>query len=284
MFLETSRRKSFLSESPVEETGVAVSPVLESLICDTHSAGLLTAAVTSVVNRIKNESIARAEAELLPILPKDPTSMLIFRHWSSDSDISSDTLAAVISYFTELETARRMIGQYFADLRLIGADRAATLHQFTLVKTWRASCKSGSTAIIALSDEFDDKLPSLYALNVGILTRLLDASAQGEAPLARDNGQIYLPALPQRRHSSRRILNQAAKLQHRGIVTDVFVRDVSEGGLGLDSPGKLEKNQVAVIELSNGRRLSGSIVWFKRGRAGMKFARPLSPNDPLLRS
>ncbi len=272
-----------LPQTTVDEAGVFVSPLIESLVCDTHTAALLTAAATSVVNRIQDQTVARSESDLVPILPKDPTSMIAFRRWTSDGEITSATLAAVISYFAELESARRMIGQYFADVRLIGTDRAAVLHQFTLSNVWRATCSSGRDALSALDDEFEDSLPGLYMLNVGILTRLLDSAARGEAPLIGDTGQLYFPELPQRRRSARRVLNQAALLQHRGLTSRAFVRDVSEGGLGLDQTGKLEKGHIAVVELSTGRRLTGSIIWYKRGRAGLKFARPLTPNDPLLR-
>lgn len=283
MLLEATHRTTARQQVPTDDGDVFVSPLIESLVCDTHTAGLLTAAVASIVNRIQDTNIARSESDLMPNLPKDPTSMIAFRRWTSDAEITSDTLAAVISFFAELESARRMIGQYFADVRLIGADRAAVLHQFTLAKVWRAACHSGRSAIVALNYEFEDSLPGLYTLNVGILTRLLDAAAQGEAPLLSENGQVYFPELPQRRRSARRILNQAAMLQHRGTTSRAFVRDVSEGGLGLDQAGKLETGHIAVVELSSGRRLTGSIVWCKRGRAGLKFARLLSPNDPLLR-
>ncbi len=265
------------------ETDVFVSPIIESLVCDTHTAALLTVAVTSIVNRIQDPGIARAESDLSPILPRDPTSMLAFRRWTADGELSSETLATVITYFAELESARRMMGQYFADVRLIGVERAAVLHQFTLAKVWRAACQSGIESVEAFNAEFEDSLPGLYTLNVGILTRLLTSAAKGEAPVLGDNGQIYFPELPQRRRSARRILNQAAMLQHQGTTSHAFVRDVSEGGLGLDRVGRLEKGHIAVVELSTGRRLTGSIMWAKRGRAGLKFARPLNPNDPLLR-
>lgn len=181
------------------------------------------------------------------------------------------------------KSAQRTIGQYFADVRLIGLNRAAVLHQFRLAKAWRSACHSGVDAIGALNAEFDESLPGLYALNVGVLTRLLKAAAAGEAPLLRDNGQIYFPELPQRRRSTRQILNQAVMLQHQGVTTRAFARDVSHGGLGLDHTPKLEPGHIAVVELSSGRRLTGSIIWYNHGRAGLKFDRPLTPNDVLLR-
>ena len=62
----------------------------------------------------------------------------------------------------------------------------------------------------------------------------------------------------------------------------IFVRDVSGGGFGLEQVPILRAGTDAIIEISTGRRFSGIIVWYRLGRAGVRFARPLPPNDPLL--
>lgn len=62
----------------------------------------------------------------------------------------------------------------------------------------------------------------------------------------------------------------------------IFVPDVSGGGFGLEQVPILRAGTDAIIEISTGRRFSGIIVWYRLGRAGVRFARPLPPNDPLL--
>lgn len=60
------------------------------------------------------------------------------------------------------------------------------------------------------------------------------------------------------------------------------MRDVSQGGIGLEQVGKLTEGWMATIVLSTGRRFSGAVVWSKSGRAGFPFTVPLTPHDPLL--
>lgn len=256
--------------------------VFEALVCETHTAALLTAAMTSVANTLKNLSSARTEAELGPYMPHDPTVVIAFRRWASEAGISIATLSSLASYFADLEPARRQTGRYFSDANVIGTDRAAALHQFALTGVWRGVCRSAISAIKHLNTEIEDRLPELYALNAGVLVRLLEAAAGGQSPCVDARGQLYLPVLPQRRQTSRRMVGQAAMVTVDGAKFRAYVRDVSAGGFGLDSVPRLELNRSAVIETATGRRFTGTVAWSKGGRAGIKFMRPLTPNDPLL--
>ena len=256
--------------------------VFESLVCETHTAALLTAAMTSVANTLKNLSTARTEVELGPYMPHDPTVVIAFRRWASEADIGIATLSALASYFSDLEPARRQTSRYFADANVIGPDRAAALHQFALTGAWRGVCRSAVSAVKQLNTEIEERLPELYALNAGVLVRLLEAAAQGESPCVDARGQPYLPALPQRRQTSRRMVGQAAMVTIDGAKFRAYVRDVSAGGFGLDQVPIIEAGKTAVIEMITGRRFTGAVVWYKQGRAGVRFVRPLTPNDPLL--
>lgn len=256
--------------------------VFESLVCETHTAALLTAAIASVANTLKTLTTARSEAELAPYVPHDPTVVIAFRRWASEAGIGVPAMSALASYFADLEPARRQTGRYFADANVIGPDRAVALHQFALTGVWRGVCRSAVSAVKHLNTEIDDRLPELYTLNAGVLVRLLEAAAQGESPCVDGRGQLYLPALPQRRQTSRRTVGQAAMVTIAGTKFRAYVRDVSAGGFGLEQLPVVEVGQTAVIETMTGRRFTGSIAWYKKGRAGVRFMRPLTPNDPLM--
>ena len=119
-------------------------------------------------------------------------------------------------------------------------------------------------------------------LSAGVLGRILDAAALGETPCIDADGQPFLPAMPQRRNSTRRKLSQSAKITAAGRTAQAFVRNVSAGGFGLEQVPAFDVGQVLSIELACGRRFTGSIVWYKAGRAGIRLNRTLTPNDPLL--
>ena len=172
--------------------------------------------------------------------------------------------------------------RYFTDIKVIGLDRACALHRLTLASAWRGACRSAAAAVSHLASETADELPELYELSAGVLGRLLDAAAMGDTPCLNGAGQPFLPALPQRRTSARRMLGQTALLTTAGRKVQAYVRDVSASGFGLEQVPVLDAGQAISIELETGRRFSGSVVWCKAGRAGMRLNRTLIPTDPLI--
>jgi hypothetical protein len=257
-------------------------PLVEALVCDTHTAALMTAVIASIVNTLREPSGARSQADLEIYLPQQPALLLALPRWASETGIGTSVLASIVGFFADAENARLQTGHYFTDANLMGLERAAALHQFILAKAWRSVCRSAAAAVEDLNDDSGEVLPELYMLNAGVLKRLLDAAAHGEAPCVDAQGRPYLPALPQRRRSSRRMVGQPAMVTAAGTTMRAFVRDVSTGGFGLEQVGLLDTGASVVVELPTGRRFAGEVVWYKRRRSGIRFTRPLSPNDPLL--
>ena len=257
-------------------------PHFEALVCDTHTAALLTAVMTSIVNVLRRTGATRTQVEIERYAPQDPTLVLAFRRWASEADLSSSAVSAVVAYFAGLEPARRQLQRYFTDANTIGPDRATALHQFALASAWRGACHSAIAAVSLLDSESERRLPEFYNLNAAMLVDVLRAAASGQSPCVDATGQPQLPELPQRRRSSRRTVSQTGLMTVAGKSFRVFVRDVSGGGFGLEQVPILRSGTDTIIEISTGRRFSGTIVWYRLGRAGVRFTRPLTPNDPLL--
>lgn len=259
-----------------------ISPHLEKLVTETHGAALLTAAMASIANVLREPGVARSPAELQMYLP-NPSGMIFgVRVLSREAQLSVRTHAAISAFYAGLEPALRETDRYFADANVLGVERGAALHQFSLANGWRLVAQSAADAVEELSIETDEALPELYGLSAGILSRLLNAAARGQSPCIDINGKPFLPALPQRRRAARRTLGQSASISINGRSVRAYVRDVSQGGMGLEQAGKLPIGAIATIVLSSGRRFTGAIVWNKGSRAGVRFTIPLTPNDPLL--
>jgi hypothetical protein len=60
-----------------------------------------------------------------------------------------------------------------------------------------------------------------------------------------------------------------------------LIRDISSGGLRVDLPYNLASGTKASIELNTGRRLQGTIIWYRDEQAGMEFDEPVDVEDFL---
>ncbi len=258
------------------------NPLLITIVTDTHTAALLTATIASFANALHVPGTVRTQAEIQMYLPRDPAVLSGFRRWAAEAGISVNAAESVAAFFADLGPARRQMQRYFTDANAIGMDRAGALHHMTLTSAWRGTCRSAAAAVRHLNSETEHELPELYMLNAGVLGRILGAAASGDTPCIDAKGQPFLPPLPQRRNAARRMLGQSARITAAGRITQAYVRDVSAGGFGLEQVPSFDPGQVLSVELASGRRFTGTVAWYKAGRAGIRLNRTLTPNDPLL--
>lgn len=256
-------------------------PMLEALVCEVHSAALLTATIASAVNAFRRQGTVRSADGLRPYIPGEPAIISVLRNGMLEADFSDHTVRLVIQYFDDLAPARIALDRYFAEANHMGEDRAAALHLLTLSTAWRRACQDALLAVRQLHSELL-RLPVQYTSNSKLLNNLLQDAIMGGSPCLGADSQIALPDLPQRRQSARRSVCQPCQLTYNRATSQAFVRDVSPGGFGLERvPQLLPKSQVE-IEMPSGRRFSGVVAWCSGSSAGVRFARPLLPNDPLL--
>lgn len=259
----------------------ASMPMLEALVCEVHSAALLTATIASAINAFRRDGALRSEAGLKPYVPGEPAIVSVLRNGMLETDLNEDTVRLVIQFFDDLAPGRIALDRYFADANHIGEDRAAALHLLAVSTTWRRACQDALLAVRQLDVDLT-RLPAQYASNSKLLNNLLQDAIIGGSPCLDAEGQIAVPDLPQRRQSARRTVCQPCMLTHNRVTSQAFVRDVSPGGFGLERVPQLVPKTQVEIEMPSGRRFTGVVAWCSGSSAGVRFARPLLPNDPLL--
>lgn len=256
-------------------------PILEAFVCETHSAALLAATITSAVNAFKRKDVDKSEAALRPYVPREPALISVLRNGMLETDLDEDTLAVISDFFDDLAPARIALDQYFADANHIGTERASALHLLPLSNSWRRACEDALVAARQLHG-YLGRLPSQYTSNSQVLIELLQEAAHGGSPCLDDEGQISIPELPQRRRTARRTICQPCTITYNRMTAQAFVRDVSPGGFGLERVPQLVPKCLVLIELPSGRRFTGVVAWCNGSSAGVRFSRTLLPNDPLL--
>jgi hypothetical protein len=255
--------------------------MLEALVCEVHSAALLTAAIASAVNSFRLHEGERSEAGLKPYIPREPALISVLRNGMLENNIKEDTVAVILGFFDALGPGRVALDKYFADASHIGADRAAALHLLSTTSAWRRASENARLAVRQLLTELD-RLPTQYTSNSRRLIGLLQDVITGGTPCLDARGRIVLPDLPQRRQSARRTICQPCTITHNRETSQAFVRDVAPGGFGLERVSQLMPKTLVQIELPSGRRFTGIVAWCRGSSAGVRFTRTLLPNDPLL--
>jgi hypothetical protein len=205
----------------------------------------------------------------------------VLRNGMLENNIKGDTVAVILDFFDSLGPARIALDKYFADANNIGADRAAALHLLSTTSAWRRASESARLAVRQLLTEIS-RLPTQYTSNTKMLIGLLQNVITGGTPCLDARGRIALPDLPQRRQSARRTICQPCTITHNQETSQAFVRDVAPGGFGLERVSQLMPKMLVQIELPSGRRFTGIVAWCNGSAAGVRFTRPLLPNDPLL--
>lgn len=256
-------------------------PVIEALVCETHSAALLTAAIASATNAFRLQGTDRSEAALKPYVPREPALISVLKNGMLEADLDEELVGVVCDFFDDLAPARIALDQYFADANHIGTDRASALHLLALTNSWRRASKDALAAVRMLHVHIGS-LPPQYTSNSDVLVDLLQQIIGGGTPCIDASGKIALPDLPQRRRNARRTICQPCKITHNRTTSNAFVRDVSPGGFGLEQVPPLAPNSLILIELPSGRRFTAVVAWCTGSTAGVRFARTLLPNDPLL--
>lgn len=282
--LDTSQHSEILGLDGAQYELSAGHPLVEKLVAETHSTALLTAGVTSIVNAIRHTGHPACNHTdgLKAHLPQPQGMLMGLQLIARDAQLSVPAHRAILGFFEHLQPTVKKIGNYFTDAEAFGVEHAAALHHHSLASSWRLVCHSAADAVQELTIETEDRLPVLYGLSAGILLRLLSAAARGQSPCLSPEGKVYLPALPQRRRGARCIIDQPATIWTTTASGRLFVRDISQGGLGLEGVQRIKAGDTATVFPATGRLFDGTIVWRTGDRAGLRFSTPLSPYDPIL--
>ena len=79
----------------------ASMPMLEALVCEVHSAALLTATIASAINCLPARWRCAA-SRLKPYIPGEPAIVSVLRNGMLETDLNEDTVRLVIQFFDDL--------------------------------------------------------------------------------------------------------------------------------------------------------------------------------------
>ena len=257
-------------------------PMLEALVCEVHSAALLTATIASAINAFKRNGAVRSEAGLKPYVPGEPAIVSVLRNGMLETDLDEDTVRLVIEFFDDLAPARIALDRYFADANHIGEDARRACTCCPDRAPWRRACQDALVAVRQLHAELA-RLPCAVHEQLQAADRASAGHHHRRLAVPQRRGpDLRFPTC--RSAASRRAAPSASRACSRTIgrprrpscATSRRAASASSA-----SRSSFPKAQVE-IELPSGRRFTGVVAWCSGTSAGVRFARPLLPNDPLL--
>lgn len=280
--IETSSETG-LGPSAGRHPPASIDPLVEAMVCELQSAALACVVVASAVNRLgQGRSVTASPSALLGMMPHDTAIQLASTRWMLDAGIAPMVLLAIHDFMSELEPARAVMQRYAVDSAVLGAGRGVVLHRLVLIDTWKRLTRLALEAVDRLDRDLGVRLPSGYSGSAAMLKDLLLEAEAGHSPCITDDGETFVPILPQRRRSARRTLLQNCIVTYRDRTYRAFVQNISAGGLGLSRAPALVRDEPITVELRSGRRFTGTVVWSNGSFTGMRFTVPLSQRDPLL--
>lgn len=283
--LQSLRSKLFTAdrnENAEQAVGLDRNGLLEAIVCETQTAALHVAAITSGLNALKAKAQLKAPAELKNFLPAASAVIGELLRSHEEAGLDARAIVAIKELFGELGAARPRIERLLADLERLGADEHGSPAHVSACAEWSRLCQQALAAVSALDADSRDRLPSYYGENTVMLIGVLRAAGEGQHPCIDKAGRVALPNMPQRRKTTRRSLLQQGMLRYRGKTAPVIAKDISTTGLGLERAPELKRDELVQVELTGGRRLMGVVVWASGPSAGVRLGKPLPPNDPLL--
>lgn len=255
--------------------------LFDAMVCEVHWLALQVGGVAQLFNastRKKRTWMLRIARNVLPV--EAAAIKVALQSWRDIAlpHSQSQTIARLILNVAE---AKQKTESVVDRLSSISTDvPEAVIEQLAAV--WRKLADDLQRIVQDLEPETRFRLDSGYSENALCLGRLLkDAVSGGEAQIDA-MGNVTLPILPQRRREPRYTLLQPCKVTARRQTWMAFARDVSRNGLGITSTASMSLREPVVVELANGRKFAGRVVWSKDGNHGINFNDPIAATDPLI--
>lgn len=253
--------------------------LLERFTAEVTASALSCAALLSCFNTIQFDRVILMPADLRLYTPPSPMTFTAVTGSEIAELLSHETRAALSGYQYYLEAGKRLLSGHLEP----GRENVAV--EFDAFRALLAPFKTASLFSLMTARDLSQLHASMGTGKcIGELDKLaadLDEANRGGTPYFLDR-HFVVPGAADQMRGLRIQLNSEAVLTHRGGVSTVIVRDVSQGGLGLEGVEAMRPGSAVSLLLPTGRKLSGEVHWQEGTRAGINLTERLALSDPLM--
>lgn len=277
--METRRPVPAAKSPSVEPDGIVL---FEALVCEFHWTALQIAGICQIFSG----ALARKESWILRssriLLPAEAAVVRAALAISQELGVSNHVSKSLTRIYFNLTDAKGRTELILTDSTAL-SDFGTQLRRIEQLSAMWLQLAGDCLAVVQeLEPETRWRLSCNYSENAIVLSKLLRSSIAGEFGCLDLLGNINLPVLPQRRREPRVVMLQPCWVHVRNRSVQGTARDISRNGIGLNCRGDFRLRDLVCVELRNGRRFNGRVVWIKDDRLGIQLSAPLEQSDPLL--
>jgi hypothetical protein len=270
------------SPSPADEKSkrAAGDFLFETVICDLHWTALQVGSVAMVAEACSKTDAGWTLRAWRHGLGDDCEVMRLALRFRDDMGLNTAIAAQIAGLYDSVSDAKAGI---------VGLAKIATLYTVPERKAvaqaaerWRRLSREAVEVLKAVNGVMSRRLPALYAEDHRALVAFLEEAARGDARRVSVFGELSAPALRQRRRTPRNSSRVSCRLMLPHGEARAEIEDVSRSGLGLMCSVPANEGEAAVVELADGRRLTGVVARRSGDHVGLKLSTALSSSDPLL--
>ena len=246
-----------------------------ALIYELNNQIVMGAAVADYMKFIVASKSEALSPTIWQHVPVTPTLWLPVRQGTIEVDLKPDLMKRIALLQYRFQFARALLtscAEFQSNAHCLSVSSRAQL-----AIAWTAFVDTAEVVVESYRSE--PQLPN--GIEADTVLQFVVSVSQGQNPSIYNN-EILLPKWLRVRKSPRYVINRDATLHYRMLSSSVIARDASQGGMGLCNSPELNSGEIVCIRLDTGRRFVGRVAWSESGNAGIEFAKPLQPSDPLL--
>lgn len=255
--------------------------LFEALVCEFHWTVLQVGAITSCLNAsvaYNRAWMLRSCSNFMPV--ESSVVRAAIRTWQ-DIGLPAELASSLRKVFLDLFEAKKLT---LPIIRGAGAFTGpgvsvAKLQQLTAL--WRRLLQDCEAAVQELEPEARWRLAGLYTGNSLVLGKFVKEAIAGSHACVNQVGEVAIPILPQRRMAPRYAFLQPCLIRSQSGHAAASTREISRNGIGLVCEQAFKLKERVVVELRNGRRIRGTIVWLRNDNINIQFDEPLVDDDPV---
>ena len=246
------------------------------VLIEFQNALLFSVSAANILDAIANGRLVRIPGSIDSFLPHEP------RYFSAAIDelgfdtAADDCVASLHEFYARLSFARQLTQGYFGI-----PDGSRNSHDInSIAGAWHcavAKALSSSHILFGLSSLSGSHLQRHRNAHA---TAIKLRSEPSRSILG--DGTVVIPLWMESRVHQRLRRGSWVFIEATELRYQVFLNDISQGGVGLSSCSSLSTGMPIVVIFEDGRRIPAVVIWVHGERSGARFLASLDTDDPLL--